>query len=490
MIKGEKVAIILLIFIFLSFSISIGFSKDISIDNSTSIKEAINNSNENDVILLKIGIYVESNILVDKNLTFIGTNNPEDVIIDGNNSGVIFSLNNSKSTVKFINITFINGKNPQFGGAIESRVSKLYVDNCIFINNTAAHNGGAIDNGGNETELRYLLVNNSIFINNYAGNDGGAITTIHGTTDIYNSYFALNSAFRDGGVIRGGIFTTTNIFSCIFDNNYAQEWGGAIYLYPGAGQVRDSIISNNAAGIQGGGFLLAGEMTVTGSIIANNTAEMGGAAYITEVNPLLPANVIFNNNLIYGNDAINGSNIYIEKSSSTTINFNDNDWGNTSNVSDTIDVGPGLNKDRFIPTTFTPFFLDNITKPGSNGTDLNPPSPGPNGSDLNPSNPVLNNPLGDDLGDDSFGIPSLTISTQQSNVSSVLRNILSNQDINNTNTLTPSDSGDSKDSEKNAYDLILTNSVAKVSINDYLVAICILFLIVIILGFGYRRFKN
>lgn len=138
---------------------------------------------------------------------------------------------NAYLTVK--NITFINGVTSDFGGAISMETGHVYVDNCIFTNNSAlGHtNAGAISNYGTEENPGYLLVNNSLFTNNYAEHDGGAITTCFATSDIYNSVFINNSAFRDGGAIRVSVYGYGNVADCIFMYNYAHEWGGAYYSW-------------------------------------------------------------------------------------------------------------------------------------------------------------------------------------------------------------------------------------------------------------------
>lgn len=91
--------------------------------------------------------------------------------------------------MKFINITFIHGNGHDYGGAINSEHGgKVYVYTCIFKDNKAIQNGGAISVAGEEfyklgkkiTNKGYLKVNNCQFINNYAGHDGGAVCTYWG----------------------------------------------------------------------------------------------------------------------------------------------------------------------------------------------------------------------------------------------------------------------------------------------------------------------
>ena len=75
---------------------------------------------------------------------------PDEVVLA---KGLIerIGLKDSVSTVKFINITFINGDGHDYGGAIHSEHGgKVYADTCIFKDNKANENGGAISVAGEQ----------------------------------------------------------------------------------------------------------------------------------------------------------------------------------------------------------------------------------------------------------------------------------------------------------------------------------------------------
>ncbi len=300
-----------------------------------SIQDAVDSVQDSDTIYLTPGIYTESGIKIDKNITLQGMGNTSDIIIDGNHANTII-LVNSVSKVKFFNITFINGKAPEYGGAIHSELGgQIYVDSCDFINNTAGHNGGAIDIAGEQHRIKwqvftnygFLNATNCNFINNKAGHDGGALATYWGNSYVYNSYFTQNYAERDGGALRVGIYSTTTTENCTFDNNTAKEWGGALYNWPGELTVNNCTISNNYAGTQGGAMITSGPLTVTNSKITNNKAErMGGVIFIAEETPHIPSTVVFENNIIEGNTAKRGSLVYVDETTAIATNFNGNSW--------------------------------------------------------------------------------------------------------------------------------------------------------------------
>ena len=333
-VKSIKKGIILLVFLCM-LMIPCVCAENVTIDNTMSIQDAVNNVNDNDTIYLTPGTYTESGIKIDKNITLQGMGTADEVIIDGNNSNTII-LVNSVSQIKFFNLTFINGNSPDYGGAIHSELGgQIYVDSCNFINNTAKINGGAIDIAGEQHNIKWQVFTNygflnatdCKFINNKAYHDGGALAIYWGNSYVYNSYFSQNYADRDGGSIRVGVYSTTFTENCTFDNNTAKEWGGALYNWPGELTVNNCTITNNNAGKQGGAMITSGPLTVTNSKIINNTAvKKGGVVYIAEETPHIPSTVIFKNNYIEGNYAKQGSLVFADETTSTATTFDGNYW--------------------------------------------------------------------------------------------------------------------------------------------------------------------
>ena len=318
-------------------------SSIINDQQSSNLEEKINNAKSNDEILLNPGVYKVHNIQIDKNITIKGNGNPNDVIIDGEKKSSIFLIRNPNVHVTFKNLTFINGLTDNFGGAISIETGNVYVDNCIFINNTALENtnAGAISNYGTAEHKSYLFVNNSLFLNNHADHDGGAITTCYANSDIYNSVFINNSAVRDGGAIRVSLYGYGNVQDCIFMFNHADEWGGAYYSWSGESNVKRCIFMNNTAGTNGGAVMVSGNINIEDSIIVNNNGgETGGSFYIQQ--PMYNAKTIINvhNNIITNNTSPYGKEIFIKWQDAYNLytRFDDNDWGdedpNDSSIND------------------------------------------------------------------------------------------------------------------------------------------------------------
>lgn len=379
-------------------------SKDIENTHLASAKQdipsLISNAKENDILLINPGTYNINNLKITKNITIQGKGNPRDIIFDGNKLSSIILIRDKNVHVKFNNITFINGLTDHFGGAISIETGNVYVDNCIFKNNFALRNtnAGAISNYGTMDDRAYLLVNNSLFINNYANHDGGAITTCYAKSDILNSIFINNTAHRDGGAIRVSIYGYCNTEDCIFMYNRADEWGGAFYSWACTSYINRCIFLNNTAGTNGGSVMISGNISLTNSIIVNNTGEeTGGSIFISQ--PMFKAItwMEINNNLITNNSSPYGKEIFISWKTPQYLytDFNDNDWGDEDpNDSSVIDPNNVTQRSKITSTIksnllnilnlnlltkysdllgdyFPPNYLENIVKNSSKNSTNN-----------------------------------------------------------------------------------------------------------------------
>ena len=208
------------------------------------------------------------------------------------------------------------------GGAIYCK-DDLTVDNSTFKNNYAGDYGGAayakniyVNNNQDSNQLY-----NSFFINNEAGdNDGGALYS-KGDSHVKNAIFTGNKAFEDGGAI----FCCDNadITHCLFDSNKAngaivsQCEGGAIYCKDDL-TVDNSTFKNNYAGDYGGA-IYAGTLDLKpGCIFVNNTAydNQGGAIWVNIFRENVKY-VTFINNKAGAKD--DGGAIYINKENHVTF---------------------------------------------------------------------------------------------------------------------------------------------------------------------------
>lgn len=195
--------------------------------------------------------------------------------------------------VDYIHCTFISNSASQ-GGAL-SYHSSGNIKNCIFINNTALTLfGGALSTGFLPTNMN-LLIKDSEFIGNTAPFGGACY--LKGSSIIFDN--------------------------CRIINNTASVDGGGIYVHATSTTIENSVINGNIANSNGGGiFINAESTTLNNNKLENNEAipkiekineGLGGAIYINS------SKAILNNNSFKYNTARNGSAIYIDKHSKSTV---------------------------------------------------------------------------------------------------------------------------------------------------------------------------
>ena len=209
---------------------------------SHNIQDAVYNAVEGNVVLVTNGVYTL----------------PDDIMIATNNI-VLKSIN----------------------GAAETIIDGNFVDNCIYLRGNSVidgffiRNGVTAGSGGGIFVQGYGTVLNCIFTNNSSANTtygGGAIYA--NSSLISNCYFKGNDA-----VLGGGVYLKYNnvVKNCIFEENYAVN-GGAIFCIKDSA-ISDCIIRNNSAGYGGGGFISEGSAIFERSLIIENKADNDGGGF-------------------------------------------------------------------------------------------------------------------------------------------------------------------------------------------------------------------
>ena len=191
-------------------------------------------------------------------------------------------------TVTLDHVTLSDNVSGQDGGAVDvgqAPLAKLVVKDALIRNNTAAYNGGGINDDG------LLTVTNSTIEGNTAGGvegGGGVFVTDNGSATITGSMVAGNQAWIGGGIFSQGSLTVSG---SVISGNRAMEsrftvptgGGGIAAAHADAVRltVKDSfILGNRAAQSIGGGISVgvadAGDFRLTGSVVAGNQARDGG----------------------------------------------------------------------------------------------------------------------------------------------------------------------------------------------------------------------
>ena len=122
------------------------------------------------------------------------------------------------------NSLFVNNHADHDGGAITTCYANSYIYNCVFINNSAHRDGGAI----RVSVYGYGDVQDCIFMFNHADEWGGAYYSWSGKSNIERCIFLNNTAGTNGGAVM--VSGNINIEDSIIANNDGGETGGSFYI--------------------------------------------------------------------------------------------------------------------------------------------------------------------------------------------------------------------------------------------------------------------
>jgi serine protease len=332
--------------------------------------DAAESNGEDDIIYLAAGTY-EGNFIYNppvteqRSLTITGESGTSaaDIILDGRGSGRTLHLYEWEAgpvaEVRVNGITVQNGNSTHSGGGIYAALANydIYITNCIVRNNTAERYGGGIymDTSHNLTLENNLILNNTIIED-------------------------------DAGVSRGG--------------------GVAMIAVGHEYTIRNNIIAGNSAqgtDAQGAGLWVGWTgndiIHLVGNTIADNQAVagcFGGGVYFHRGDT---ANVY--NNIIYGNSATDGDDVYFHDVTNRIGYHNDYTelYGNWTDYGGNIDADP-----LFVDPAAGDYHLQAGSPCIDVGTSDVPPLPGLPATDFDGNDRVIG--AAPDIGADEF-VPAL-----------------------------------------------------------------------------------
>jgi predicted outer membrane repeat protein len=223
--------------------------------------------------------------------------------------GCTIENNSCGSTVE--NGALVAGTGGGFGDAVN--MGNLTVANCLFLDNSAAGNGGGIQEGGPVT-----TITGTVFEGNVSGGDGGGLfvngTTVSPSNDVFRHNVAVN-----GGALEtdAGSFAATQ---CSFEANRALGTnggngntagtggaGGAVFVTGNAGATTftqclflNNAANNGANGLGGAIDDMSGNLTVNTSQFTGNISTGGGGAIFFNASRLNVIDSTFNGNRTLG----------------------------------------------------------------------------------------------------------------------------------------------------------------------------------------------
>ena len=196
---------------------------------------------------------------------------------------------------RILNCTFTSNSSP-LGGAAAINAADAVVSNCVFRENRAV--GGVARGGAIWTQRKNPLIVRCGFIGN-TGTLSGAIDADPDTLRIRDSWFSNNVATVCGGAVSVH-FGTGIVERCSFvQNSCIQSNGGALYSYYGPLRVRDSVFRDNSGPIGGAvqlDYKVPGTDEFTRCVFVGNHAAVEGGAFHSYVRTVWLENCLFSGN--------------------------------------------------------------------------------------------------------------------------------------------------------------------------------------------------
>jgi hypothetical protein len=241
----------------------------------TQLHDACESTSDQEITLSDNITIGTNDISINNNAVIIGN---ENVYITGNANGRIpFQCGNLALDITFENVTFKDISSTMLIKVQNSGVTTL--KGCTFINVNASNSGqnSVIYNNNGIMNIENCTFENcnaafGAITNHKAGSTNGV------TLNVYNSTFENNYGNAPGVINNCGQMT---VYYSVFNNNSANQWGGAIHTHSGAtSTIRNSTFNGNVAGWNGGALYAYGTLKVYDSNFTNNncTTNNGGGA--------------------------------------------------------------------------------------------------------------------------------------------------------------------------------------------------------------------
>lgn len=213
---------------------------------------------------------------------------------------------------------------PQYEGAgiyiNYAPTGTFIIRNCVIENNYSYRNGGGVYIFNSDP-----LIENNIFRNNQSFS-GGAIYLYYSNAIVKNNiltnnktdnYDTIGSSELSGGAIYVSSYSSPVISNNAIIGNSSIDEGGGITIDNNYHVVfQNNFVSENSSDLGGGIFLENSSSFFFNNVIHKNTSNKGGGLY-ADYTPIGPE---FINNTVIGNEANNGSAMYLYGSAANVVN--------------------------------------------------------------------------------------------------------------------------------------------------------------------------
>ncbi len=288
------------------------------------IRKGITRAVDSDTVMLMPGTYTGDGnrdiIVNDRNLVINSISGA---------SGTIIDCEASEHTEEHFGFKFIGSENSS------NSITGLSIVNSY--NEIIGGNGGAI-----QTNSVDLSIDNCVFVNNNAFNDGGAVFCLNADVTIKHSFFLSNYSAA-GGAIMSGLADIT-IEDCIFEKNAGV--GGGLYASMSDVSIEKSMFYGNTTFGIGGSAICndRSDINLNKCIIANNV----GTTVLIYPQDTLSCYLFMNNSVLSDNDGecltLNGDSSLFEYQIQYS-NLSNNSGGNYVGIPDQTGINGNISTD-------------------------------------------------------------------------------------------------------------------------------------------------
>lgn len=262
------------------------------------------------------GRYVENIDFSGKNILLLGDpENPQDVIINGNEQGRVVTINNGENEAALCGFTIIGGLTVRIGGAgIYVEESSVVISNCRIVENRTRTwpdlNGNMWwgRGAGIECNASELTLIDCLFLDNRSGRYGGAIhCLLESVVNISNCVFNHNGGSEGAHI--GCWESELNISDCEFTDAGAGDDGNiryGIFLSDAVASIENCSIHDDFSSI----VALNSDATINGCNFDRNhaTSGYGGAIWgLGESRIIVTRSVFSHNRAFNGGHAVYGT---------------------------------------------------------------------------------------------------------------------------------------------------------------------------------------
>jgi len=246
-------------------------------DDYATVGGALLAASPGDIVTVGAGVYHESDLPVVDGLVLRGaTGDAADVVLDGDGAARLIVDLDGVDDLTVEALTLRNGYGDAGGAVLLRSASRIQLLDCVFTDNHADGNGGAvsIESGEDPVTLRGCT-----FQGNTSGAEGGAVDHSGASLLVDDCAFDANASRLSGAGLRsvGGMAT---LRSSVFTGNLVDSGSGGGASVE-SGIVEACVFSGNSSGYHGGGLEAAPLLHMTDcEFVGNQANSVGGGALV------------------------------------------------------------------------------------------------------------------------------------------------------------------------------------------------------------------